>query len=253
LQLVVDTEVCDPALDSAISRALLLRVTAGELPQTVRISRPAAAVAFGRRDAISDGYGAAVAAARAAGFDAIERLAGGRAAVFHEQTLHVGHALPDRDPRPGVTPRFAATAALFERAFRALGVDARVGEVAGEYCPGAHSVNARGEVKLMGLAQRVIKDGAHMGAVVVVDGAARIRDVLSPVYAALGLDWRPEATGSLADERAGIGWDDVSAAIVAEYRASADGAEPAELDDDTLALAQSLVPEHLSLGAVEPQ
>ena len=34
----------------AISRALMTRVAAGELPDTLRISRPAASVAFGKRD-----------------------------------------------------------------------------------------------------------------------------------------------------------------------------------------------------------
>jgi lipoate-protein ligase A len=245
LQLVVDTEVSDPALDSAISRALLLRVSAGELPETLRISRPGPSVAFGKRDVVGDGYAEAVAAARAQGFEPIERLAGGRAAVFHEQTLHLGHAAPDGDPRPRITRRFETTAALLARAFQRLSIDAHVGEIEGEYCPGAHSVNARGAVKLMGVAQRVIKDGAHMGAVIVVADADRVRDVLSPVYAALGLEWRPETTGSLADERPGLTWDAACAAIEAEYT-ELYSLEPAELDAETLDLARSLTPEHRS-------
>jgi octanoyl-[GcvH]:protein N-octanoyltransferase len=245
LRLIVEPEVADPVLDAAVSHALMLRVTAGELPETVRISRPGPAVAFGRRDTVSDRYPAAVEAARGSGFEATERLAGGRAAVFHEDTLHFGHAVAAPDPRSGVTARFERTAALTARAFARLGVDARVGEIAGEYCPGEHSVNARGTTKLVGLAQRVVRAGAYVGGVVVVDGADRIREVLLPVYEALGLDWRPETTGSLAAERTGTGWDDVSAALRAEY-AALDDLEPAELDADTLALARELAPEHLS-------
>lgn len=245
MRLVVDPEIADPALDAAISRALMLRVAAGELPETLRVSRPGAAVAFGKRDVVSDGYAAAVAAARAAGFEAIERLAGGRAAVFHDATLHFGHAVREAEPRLRVTQRFEATAELVARSFERLGVDARVGEIAGEYCPGEHSVNARGATKLMGLGQRVIKDGAYVGGVIVVAGADRVRDALAPVYEALGLAWRPETTGSLADEVAGIGWDDARAALEAEY-AALGGLEPAELDAETLALARRLAPEHLS-------
>jgi octanoyl-[GcvH]:protein N-octanoyltransferase len=245
LQLIVESELVDPALDAAVSRALMLRVAGGELPDTLRVSRPGPTVAFGKRDVVSEGYAAAVQAARAEGFEATERLAGGRAAVFHEQTLHFGHAVGDAEPRLRVTQRFEETAALVARAFARLGVDARVGEIEGEYCPGEHSVNARGETKLMGLGQRVIKDGAYIGGVVVVAGADRVRDVLLPVYDVLGLEWRPETTGSLADEVPEIGWEDVRAALEAEYAALYE-LEPVELDAETLALARRLAPEHLS-------
>jgi lipoate-protein ligase A len=245
LRLVVDSEVVDPALDSAVSRALMRRVASGDIPETLRISRPGPAVAFGRRDVVGEGYAAAVSAARAAGFEAVERLAGGRAAVFHEQTLHFGQAIRDADPRAGVTARFEQTAALIAGAFARLGVDARVGEIAGEYCPGEHSVNARGATKLMGLGQRVIKDGAYMGGVVVVAGAERIRDVLVPVYDALGLEWLPETTGSLADERPGLTWADARTAIETGYAELYD-LDPTELDAETLELARRLAPEHRS-------
>jgi octanoyl-[GcvH]:protein N-octanoyltransferase len=247
LRLIVESELVDPALDAAVSRALMLRVSGGELPDTLRISRPGPAVAFGKRDVVSGGYAAAVDAARAEGFEAIERLAGGRAAVFHEGTLHFGHAVRDAEPRLRVTRRFEEAAGLVAGAFGRLGVDARVGEIEGEYCPGEHSVNARGETKLMGLGQRVIKDGAYLGGVVVVAGAERIRDVLVPVYDALGLEWLPETTGSLVDERPGIGWDEARAAIEAGY-AERYELEPAELDGETLELARRLAPEHRSLG-----
>lgn len=165
--------------------------------------------------------------------------------MFHEGTLHFGHAVHDEEPRLKVTQRFEETAGLVARAFARLGVDARVGEIEGEYCPGEHSVNARGETKLMGLGQRVIKDGAYVGGVVVVAGADRVRDVLVPVYDALGLEWRPETTGSLVDEMSAITWEDARAAIEAEYAALYE-LEPVEVDAETLALAQRLAPEHLS-------
>lgn len=245
ISLIQDSFPADAAMDTAVSRALMLRVAAGELPETLRIARPGPIVAFGKRDVVTAGYPEAVRAARAGGFVAVEGLAGGRAAVFHEDTIAFTHATPDADARTRIDERFEATAALMAAAFDRLGVDARVGEVPGEYCPGAHSVNARGKSKLMGVGQRVVSGGSHLGGVVVVDGAERVNEVLVPVYAALGLDWRPEATGSVAAEVPGTTWQQTVDAILAEY-GDRHGLAPAELDDDTLALARELEPEQLS-------
>jgi octanoyl-[GcvH]:protein N-octanoyltransferase len=248
----------DPALDAAVSRAVMHRVARGELPETLRLARPAAVVAFAKRDALSPAYGRAVAAAHAAGFGAILRLAGGRAAVFHEGTLELAHAVPDPDPKPGIHERFEATATLIARALGALAVDARVGEVPGEYCPGRWSVNAAGARKLAGTGQRVVAGGSHTGAVIVVDGAERVRSALEPVYAALGLEWDPGTVGAVEDElgagrfAAGASerrpsgaplWDAVRDALLAEYARRFE-LVPGELDEETLALARRLAGEH---------
>jgi octanoyl-[GcvH]:protein N-octanoyltransferase len=233
----------DPALDLAVSQALLERVAAGELPETLRLARPGAMVAFAKRDAVAPGYAPAVQAARRTGFEPVLRMAGGRAAAFHEGTLVTAHAAPDPDPQPGIHERFRAAAGLVARALRRLGVDARVGEVAGEYCPGRYSVNAGGERKLAGFGQRLVKGGSHTGAVVVCTGADRVRDVLLPVYEALGLDWDPATAGAVADEDAGAGLQEVTAAIEAEYAEHFEVVQ-AELDAETLDLARRLAPAH---------
>ena len=67
-------------------------------------------MAFGKRDVVTAGYPEAVRAARAGGFEAIEGVAGGRAAVFHEDTIAFAHATPDADPRSRIDERFEATA-----------------------------------------------------------------------------------------------------------------------------------------------
>jgi octanoyl-[GcvH]:protein N-octanoyltransferase len=237
----------DPVLDTAVSRALMLRVAAGELPETLRIARPGAFVAFAKRDAVAEGYRDALAAARGAGFEAVLRLAGGRAAIFHEGTIELGHARPDADPRAGIHERFESTAGRIAAALRDLGLDARVGEVPGEYCPGRYSVNARGEAKLAGIGQRVVAGGSHTGVVLVVSGEDRIKRVLVPVYEALELPWRPEATGSVAAEDRAIGWDEVAGALVEEYARHFDLVD-AELDEETLARARRLAPEHRPPG-----
>ncbi len=245
LRLLTHSLPDDPALDTAVSRALMLRVAAGELPETLRIARPGSIVAFGKRDVVSSGYEEAVRVARGGGFEAIERLAGGRAAVFHHDTISFAHAVPALDPRTGVKARFDATAGLVAGALRRFSIDARVGAVAGEYCPGEHSVNVGGIRKLMGVGQRLVSGGVHVGGVIVVGGAARVRDVLVPVYEALGLEWRPETTGSVAEEAPGASWEGVVEALLAEYGRSYE-LEPVELDSETLELARRLAPDHLA-------
>jgi octanoyl-[GcvH]:protein N-octanoyltransferase len=189
-----------PELSTAISETILRRVAAGELPPTVRVHRPGREVAFGRQDIASPGYEAAAEAARAAGFAAVERLAGGRAAVFHEGTIAFARSYSDPQPPKRTYARFEEMADLIADALRELGADARVGEVPGEYCPGAYSVNARGKSKLAGIGQRMIRGGAHMGGVVVASGGREIARVLEPVYRALELDWDPATSGSVSDE-----------------------------------------------------
>jgi len=204
-------------------------------------------VAFGKQDAVAGTYPAAVRAARDAGFEAVLRLAGGRAAVFHEGTVALAHAIPDPDPRPGIHQRFRDSAALVTETLRGLGVDARVGEVPGEYCPGGYSVNAGGRTKLAGLGQRLIRGGVHVGGVIVASGADRVRQALVPVYAALDLDWEPSTAGSVAEEAPGIGIEAVLAALREGYARHYELVE-AELDGETIALARRLAPQHLARG-----
>ncbi len=229
-----------PALDTAVSSILLRRVSDGRYPEALRVYRPGPVVAFGPKDRHEPGYAEAVAAARDRGFGAVERLAGGRAAVFHEGTIAFSWVLPDATPRARIRARFDELASLMVGAFGRLGIDARAGAVPGEYCPGEHSVNAGGRTKLMGVGQRLVSHAAHVGGVVVVDGSARIREVLIPVYRALGLDWDPRTVGALADERPGLTWDAAADAIVeafAERRGIEPGPVPMDLVDEARATA----------------
>jgi octanoyl-[GcvH]:protein N-octanoyltransferase len=243
VHVVRDSFTGRPALDTALSHALLERASAGELAETLRIWRPDAIVTFGRLDAVAPGYHDALAAAHREGFAAVERLEGGRAAVFHEQTVAFAHTLPDAHPMDNTHARFEATAELMAAALARLGVEARVGEIPREYCPGAYSVNAGGRRKLMGVGQRVIARAAHVGGVVVVAQGERVRAVLEPVYRALGLDWDPATAGAVSDESAGVTYEQVEAAIIAEYARSYELVDTA-LDEETSALAAELEGEH---------
>jgi octanoyl-[GcvH]:protein N-octanoyltransferase len=227
-----------PELSTAISRTILRRVAAEELPPTIRIHRPGREVAFGRQDVASPGYAAAAEAARAAGFAAVERLAGGRAAVFHQGTIAIARAYADPQPPKRTYARFEEMAEVIRAALRGMGVDARVGEVPGEYCPGAYSVNARGATKLAGIGQRMIRGGAHMGGVVVANGGDQIAGVLVPVYEALDLDWDPATSGSAAEELGReVDAGELEEELIAELSRRYELVD-AELDEQTMELAR---------------
>jgi octanoyl-[GcvH]:protein N-octanoyltransferase len=230
-------------MDTAVSHATLRLVAGGRLPETLRIHRPARVVAFGPRDRVAPGFEAAAEAARRQGFGTVERLAGGRAAVFHEGTIALSWAIPDPRAREGIRPRFEALAGIVVEAFRELGVDARVGEVPGEYCPGEHSVNARGRTKLMGVGQRIVDGAAHVGGVIVVGEADAIRDVLVPVYSALDLQWDPATVGSVVEEAPGLSWDVAVKALLDSFSRRHDLAED-QIEQETLGLAKDLIPRH---------
>jgi octanoyl-[GcvH]:protein N-octanoyltransferase len=242
--LTLITEARLGPLDVAISHAILAAVSAGDMGPTLRLHVPGSIVAFGRADRVTPGYPAAVRAAEAHGFAAVERLAGGRAAVFHESTLAFSLALPEDEPKTGIQERFEMISTLMLEAFSTLGVDARVGEVPGEYCPGKWSVNVAGKVKVMGVGQRLVRRAVHVGGVVVVDGGDRIRDVLIPVYRALSLDWDPRTAGALADRSPGLTNQLVQNSILDQFRrrfALVEGDLPEEVADR----ADALLAEHL--------
>ena len=205
----------DPVLDLALATALLAQVASGQRGPVIRVYRPAPTVAFGRRDAFLPGFERAAAAAVSAGFTPAIRSAGGRAAAYHEDCLVIDEIVPARDAMADVDARFAAEAESQAQALHKLGIDARVGEVPGEYCPGRFSVNARGQTKLLGAAQRIISGAWLFSTVVVVGGGPRVRAVLEEVYAALALTWDPATVGSVDDELPGATVEQVQAALLA--------------------------------------
>ena len=245
IDVVREGHASDPGLDTAVSRALLIEASAGQIPETFRLNLPGRVVAFGKRDTLLDGYRRAVRAARTQGFEAVERLAGGRAAAFHEGALAFSWSIPEPDPRSGITARFEQLSSLMVRAFGRLGVDAAVGELPGEYCPGAHSVHAGGRIKLMGVGQRLAKNAAHVGGVVVVSHSKLLRDILEPVYSALGLEWDPNTAGALQDVAPGVTMQEVAGVILDEL-ATIRTPRHTSIERRTMQLAAELAPEHLA-------
>ena len=228
-----------PAMDLALSKAILSLVSDGASPETLRLYRPGPILAFGPMDKLALGYPRAVMAAMAAGFSPIERLAGGRAAVFHEGTMAFAWTVPDEHPTASIAQRFQDLAEIMCASFRKLGIDARIGQIPGEYCPGAYSVNARGKTKLMGVGQRIAPRAAHVGGVVVVEGRQGIQNALMPVYEALDIRWDPATVGSIEDEVAHVHYPQVEKAILDEFSTKYDIAEGQPTKEE-LELAQAM-------------
>jgi octanoyl-[GcvH]:protein N-octanoyltransferase len=236
-----ETDPRPPALEVAVSHALVERVNEGALGPLLRVYRPAPTLAFGRLDALRPGFRAATAAAREHGFEPVVRAPGGHAVAYHDGCLVVDELLPDADPIAGMQERFARTGEWLAEALRAVGVDARLGRIDGEFCPGDYTVSARGRVKLVGTAQRVVRHASLLAASVAVTGGDALRAVLTDDYAALELDWDPATAGAVADDVPGVTLDAVERAIVATAPYELTGAS---LDGETFALAQRLEPRH---------
>jgi lipoate-protein ligase A len=201
---------------------LLARAKTGRLGPTLRLYRPEPTVAFGQRDTRLPGFAAAEQACRDDGFEPLVRRAGGRAAAYHKGTLVVDHIEPDDNAIAGSKTRFAYFGELFAEALRRAGIQAAVGEIPGEYCPGEFSVHgtdpATGvQIKLVGTAQRVVAGGWLFSSVIVVEGSPSIRKVLTDTYAALGLAWEPSTAGAADDLVPGLDVDAVEKALLETY------------------------------------
>ena len=174
----------------------------------------------------------------------VVRLAGGRAAAFHEGTLAIAWASPARAPVAGTRVASNGSRGSSLEGPASLGVDARMGELPREYCPGAWSVNARGRTKLAGIGQRLIAGGAHPGGVIVVGGSRLLREALVPITRA-GARLGPGDRRQCRRRGAGVGLEAAEEAILAELEAEF-ALHEAEIDPDTLALAERLEQRHLA-------
>lgn len=167
--------------------------------RVLRIHTPLPTLAMSRWESRQPGYEAASAAARRLGFAPAIRPTGGRAAAYDETCLVFDLVVREGE---GIDPQplFASTSARLADQLAALGVDARVGAVPGEYCPGEYSINARGAVKLIGTSQRSVRGARLLSGVIALSATDHLLPVLSAANSALGLDWDPSTFGGLAGE-----------------------------------------------------
>lgn len=252
MQLHHDRYPTRPLLDTAVSHALLRRVARGEAPESLRLYRPDDALLFSTLDVRRPGFARAVELARAAGFPPVLRLAGGHAAAFLSSAVAFAWATPDPDAALRIESRFERLTGWIVSALSALGLDARIGALPREYCPGDFSVHVAvprpggGErrIKVMGVGQRVIRGAAHVGGVVTVGDGARLRALLEPVYEALDLDFDPGTAGGLAEADDTLTPERVIEAIADRVRADGIALVPATFDSALEGEAETLRSTH---------
>ena len=206
-----------PVEELAFARVLLDSVKAGRRGATLRMYRPAPTLAFGARDRFLPGFAAAIEAARDHGFTPALRSLGGRAAAYHPGSLVIDHIEPSDAFITNTNARFTGFGQDYVEVLRRLGIDARLGEIPGEYCPGEHSVNVAGRIKAIGTAQRVVSGAWLFSSSVVVEDPNPIRAVLTDVEAALGIDWDPSTGGSISEIHPEVTIDSVAEAFAAYY------------------------------------
>jgi len=177
------------ATDAMVDRA----VETGE--PALRAWSPHRQVAFGRRDINAAGYERARDVARRHGYPPIERAVGGRAVAYTGSTVAFAYADPTTE-RTAIEQRYEDATDRLRAALADVGVDARPGEPDESFCPGTHSLQAAG--KIAGLAQRVRRQVALVGGLVVVRDHAEIGRVLAPIYDALDVPFDPDTVGSVA-------------------------------------------------------
>jgi len=233
----------DPMLDIALGPALLASVAATGGPDRLRLYRPGPTLAFSGRDCASPGIGAAARAARAAGFTPARRGPGGRAAAYHRGALCLDHVSADPHGHGEIRDRFTGFGELLVGALRAVGADARLGPVPGEYCPGEFSINDGRGHKLVGTAQRLVRGAWLFGTVILVTDPEPVRAVLVDVYRALGLDWDPATVAAVQDSAPGVTVADVQQAVLRTY-SGLGRFEAAALPGDLLDEAASRVERH---------
>ncbi|WP_143426829.1 lipoate--protein ligase family protein [Georgenia soli] len=216
LQVIHGPDNLSPRVDIGIGPALLAAASRSTRAGWMRIYRPAATVAFSRRDTLSPGFPAAVELAQNHSFEPVLRAPGGRAAAYHGGALCLDLVVSADDPTSAAMRRFEDLSALLVGALQSLGVDAQVGELPAEYCPGRFSVHAQG-MKLVGSAQRLAKSAWLLGAVILVEGGDPVRNVITDVYRALDQPLDVRTVGALEDLVGGVSVEDVESALWAQF------------------------------------
>ena len=234
----------DPVLDVAVSQAMLQAVAEGYEADTLRLTQPPAMVAFGKLDRVQEGFPQAVQACKESGAVPVLRLAGGRAAAFHPGCLGLAWARWEPEGTLNTEARFAMLSEILLESLGSLGVDAQRGEVPGEYCPGDSTINARGEVKLVGVGQRSVRGASHLGGVIVCENQEHTQQILTPVYQALNTPFDPASCGSVHSESGGRGLEDTLEALQDEFAGRYQLVVKERLPDWIIQRAQSLVGHH---------
>jgi octanoyl-[GcvH]:protein N-octanoyltransferase len=180
----------------------------------LRFRRPRPTAAFSPQDTTHPDYEHIKERARSRGFEPIERGTGGRLTLFDENALGITIIAPHAEPHKHMLKRYEILSSAIAMALHKLGIDARVGELPNEYCPGKYSVNAEGRIKLVGVAQRMNQRCLQMGAIVSVTRSDKACAGIAEAYRAMGLNFDPKTYGAIADLRPSLTFAEVREAFV---------------------------------------
>lgn len=169
----------------------------------LRFSTLRPSMAFSRRDQLSPHFAAAAAAVEELGFRAEVRPVGGTFAPLHGGSLVIEEFGRSTSLEPA-SARFDRHTAIVADVLLELGIDARLGELEGEYCPGQHSINAGGRVKVSGTAQRVSGAAWLVSTVLQVGDATPLRAVTARCAEIMRAEVDLETIGSVNGELAGL-------------------------------------------------
>jgi octanoyl-[GcvH]:protein N-octanoyltransferase len=179
----------------------------------LRFRRPRPTAAFSPQDTTHPDYELVKQRARARGFEPIERGTGGRLTLFDENALGITIIAPHTAPHAHIIKRYEVLSGAIALGLQNLGIDARVGELANEYCPGKYSVNAEGRIKLVGVAQRMNQRCLQMGAIVAVNRSEEACAGIAEAYRGMGLNFDSKTYGGITDLKPSITFADVRSAL----------------------------------------
>ena len=243
MQLLLADRFEDPATAYGYVRTVFDQVASGERPATVSITPSTRHVGVTRRDTFRPGFIDAVRAAGEMDYPVLVRSSGGGATAADLGTFGFSIIRPadETERGRGISDRYDEAAAFVLGAFSLLGIEAEVGEVRDEFCPGDHSVRVgdrEGGMKVVGIAQRITRRATSVGGIVLVEGEQALARVLVRVYDAMRLPFRPQGVGSLRRAGYEAGTHDAIDAFAAEAE-RVYGAARVPIDEKTLALASA--------------
>ena len=217
-QLIDDTNLSAEARPSPLEYASWVKEKLTNLQPgeegVLRFRRPRATAAFSPQDTTHPDYERIKDQARANGFEPIERGTGGRLTMFDEGSIGITIIAPHPEPHQQTMQRIEIFAGAIADALTKLGIDARVGELANEYCPGKFSINAEGRVKLVGIAQRINRTCIQMGAIISVERSEKACKSIAEAYLTMGLNFDPKTYGATMELQPSLKFADVTSALI---------------------------------------
>lgn len=222
-QIIDDTELPAEARPSPTEYAAWVQHQLANLQPTdqgvLRFRRPRPTAAFSPQDTTHPDYERIKHEARASGFEPIERGTGGRLTMFDEHALAITIISPHADPHQHTIKRYEIFAGAIAVALLKLGIDARIGELPNEYCPGKFSINAEGRVKLVGIAQRMNRRCIQMGAIIAVERSDKACAAIADSYQAMDLAFDSATYGAISEFQTRVAYSQVRDSLLASISA----------------------------------